>query len=85
MKNIYTLLEGIGVTLPEDKKADFEASFKENYKTVAELEKVGNARGRTRAINTLLIYTEQLDNIGIVEWNTVSEIQHCVEVRKNNI
>lgn len=45
MKNIYTLLEGIGVTLPEDKKADFEASFKENYKTVAELEKVGNARG----------------------------------------
>lgn len=45
MKNIYTLLEGIGVTVPEDKKADFEASFKENYKTAAEVEKVGNARG----------------------------------------
>ena len=44
MKNIYTILEGIGVSIPEDKKNDFDTAFNENYKTVAELEKVRNAR-----------------------------------------
>ena len=44
MKNIYTILEGIGVSIPEDKKTDFDTAFNENYKTVAELEKVRNAR-----------------------------------------
>ena len=36
MKNIYTLLENIGVSIPEDKKAEFEEAFSllqytENY------------------------------------------------------
>lgn len=44
MKNIYTILENIGVSIPEDKKAAFDTAFGENYKTVAELEKVRNAR-----------------------------------------
>ena len=44
MKNIYTILEGISVSIPEDKKTDFDTAFNENYKTVAELEKVRNAR-----------------------------------------
>lgn len=44
MKNIYTILEGIGISIPEDKKTDLDTAFNENYKTVVEVEKVRNAR-----------------------------------------
>ena len=42
MKNIHTILSEIGVTIPEDKKADFDKSVAENYKTAAEFEKKVN-------------------------------------------
>jgi Phage minor structural protein GP20. len=39
MENIYTILEKeTGITIPEDKKANFEKSLFTNYKTVSELE-----------------------------------------------
>ena len=34
MKNIYTILEEVGLTVPEDKKQSFDTSVHENYKTV---------------------------------------------------
>lgn len=40
MENIYAILKGIGIEIPEDKKEDFKKSFNDNYKTVAELETV---------------------------------------------
>ena len=40
MKNIFDILAGVGLTVPEDKKADFEAAFNENYKTVNDYSKV---------------------------------------------
>ncbi len=49
MKNIYTLLENIGVSIPEDKKAAFDTAFAENYKTVAEHKKVRDARDDYKA------------------------------------
>ena len=42
MKNIHTILSEIGVTIPEDKKADFDKAVAENYKTAAEFEKKVN-------------------------------------------
>jgi tetratricopeptide (TPR) repeat protein len=39
MKNIHTLLSEIGVTVPDDKKADFDKAVTENYKTVADYDK----------------------------------------------
>ena len=44
MKNIYTLLSEIGIDIPEEKKTDFDKSFIENYKTIAEVEKITTAR-----------------------------------------
>ena len=44
MKNIFTILSGIGIEIPEEKKSEFETAFNENYKTVSELEKVRTAR-----------------------------------------
>ena len=39
MKNIHTILSEAGITIPEDKKADFDKAVAENYKTTAEFEK----------------------------------------------
>lgn len=36
MKNIYEILKEFGLELPEEKKADFEKAWKENYRTKAE-------------------------------------------------
>lgn len=44
MKNIQTILSEIGITISEDKKNDFETAFNENYKTVAEVERIRTAR-----------------------------------------
>lgn len=42
MKNIHTILSEVGITIPEDKKADFDKAVAENYKTSAEFEKKVN-------------------------------------------
>lgn len=42
MKNIHTILSEMGITIPEDKKADFDKAVAENYKTAAEFEKKVN-------------------------------------------
>ncbi len=44
MKNIQEILAQYGLTVPEDKTADFDKVFKENYKTVAEVGKIETAR-----------------------------------------
>lgn len=40
MKNIIEILKGIGIEVPEDKTADLNKELAENYKTVAEFDKV---------------------------------------------
>lgn len=42
MKNIFDILKGIGIEIPEDKKKDFNSTFNENYKTINEVEKISN-------------------------------------------
>ena len=42
MKNIHTILSEVGITIPEDKKAEFDKAVSENYKTSAEFEKKVN-------------------------------------------
>lgn len=39
MKNINEILTALGIQIPEDKKADFDKEFAENYKTVADYNK----------------------------------------------
>lgn len=40
MKNIFEILSALGIEIPEDKKADLTKQVAENYKTVAEFDKV---------------------------------------------
>ncbi len=39
MKNITEILSVLGIQIPEDKKADFDKEFAENYKTIADYDK----------------------------------------------
>jgi DNA repair exonuclease SbcCD ATPase subunit len=39
MKNIYDLLKAVGVEVPTDKKAEFDKTVTENYKTVVDYDK----------------------------------------------
>ena len=39
MKNITEILTGLGIQIPEDKKADFDKQFAENYKTIVDYDK----------------------------------------------
>ena len=44
MKNIYDILKDFGLEVPEDKRADFDKAWKENYRTKAEYEKATSQR-----------------------------------------
>lgn len=39
MENIFKIMKDFGIEMPEDKKADFEKSVLENYKTVNDYNK----------------------------------------------
>lgn len=39
MKNINEILTGLGIQIPEDKQADFDKQFAENYKTIADYDR----------------------------------------------
>lgn len=54
MKDIHSILSGIGFTVPEDKKADFDKALRENYKTIDEVGKIETARDT---------YKGQLDDV----------------------
>ncbi len=62
MKDIYTILGEIGLTVPEEKKTAFDTAVRENYKTVSEHDKVVRARDE---------YKSQLDTAN----NTISELE----------
>ncbi len=49
MKNIHDILKELGIEIPADKKAEFDAAVNENYKTVAEADKLRTARDTYKA------------------------------------
>lgn len=44
MKNIYEILASLGLEVPEDKKAELDKAWKENYRTKADYDKVVEQR-----------------------------------------
>lgn len=44
VKNIYEILKEYGLEVPEDKKADFDKAWKENYRTISDYDKVVSQR-----------------------------------------
>ena len=70
MKNIHEILKSVGFEIPADKKADFDKAVLENYKTVAEAEKLRTARDNYKS--QLDTATEQLKSF---EGVNVEELQ----------
>ncbi len=53
MKNIHEILLAYGLTVPEDKKTDFEKELTANYKTIADYEKqTGKVEQLTKDLTT---------------------------------
>lgn len=69
MKDIYAILTGLGIEVPEDKKATLDKEWKENYRTVVELEKATAKRDEYKA--SLDAVQEQLkafDGVNLEEY-----------------
>lgn len=60
MRNIYEILKGIGIEIPEDKKEAFDKAVNENYKTIKEVE----------GLNTKLSNAEQERDIYKTKYDT---------------
>lgn len=54
MKNIYEILKGIGIEVPEEQKETFDREWKENYRTKVEYDKAVEKRDE---------YKESLENV----------------------
>ena len=60
MINIHEILKSYGVEIPEDKKTDFNKTLFENYKTIAEVDKINDKL--TKANNDLKETKDALDS-----------------------
>lgn len=49
MKNIYEIMKEFGLEIPEEKKAEFDKAWKENYRTKAEYDKAVEQRDAHKA------------------------------------
>lgn len=54
MKNIYEILKEFGLEVPDDKKAEFDKAWKENYRTKSEYDNAVSKRDE---------YKESLDTV----------------------
>ncbi len=75
MKNIHELLAAIGITVPEDKKADFDTAVNENYKTVAEVDKIRTARDT---------YKQSLEDINLFHFNLSQQFSYT-DIRRQTM
>lgn len=69
MNNIHEILKGMGIEVPEDKKADFDKELAKNYKTVAEVQKkdeqINNLTGQLNTVNESLKKFDGVDVEGM--------------------
>jgi DNA repair ATPase RecN len=80
MKNIYEILKGYGLEIPEDKKSEFEKALKENYIPVSEHEKVKTARDNYKS--QLDTATQKLDGFKDVD---VEELKGKITTLTNDL
>lgn len=80
MKNIYDILTEYGLTVPEDKKPEFDKAVAENYKTVADYDK------QTGKVTTL---TDQLktatDGLKAFEGVDVNDLKGQITTLTGNL
>ena len=66
MKNIYDILKDFGLEVPEDKRADFDKAWKENYRTKAEYEKATSQRDEYRtSLDTVNAKMKEFEGVNV--------------------
>lgn len=85
MKNIHTLLSEIGFTVPEDKKADFEKAFADNYKTVSEVEKLRTSRDNYKSqLETAQTALKKFEGVNVDELKgEIKKLNGELETKEN--
>ena len=83
MKNIYEILKSFELTVPEDKKEDFDKVLNENYKTISEVIKIQGklekAEGERDTYKTkywnknTFKHTEQNYNLMAIPWSYTTD------------
>ena len=69
MKDIYAILTGLGVEVPEDKTPTLDKEWKENYRTVAEYEKATAKRDELKAsLDTVQEQLKAFDGVNLDEY-----------------
>lgn len=84
MKDIYAILTGLGIEVPEDKKATLDKEWKENYRTVAELEKATAKRDEYKAtLETMEDKLKAFDGVNLDEYkNQIATLTKDLETEK---
>lgn len=68
MENIYGILKGFGLEVPEDKKADFDKAWKENYRTKTEYEKATSQRDEYKtSLDTVNEKLKEFDGVDVAD------------------
>lgn len=68
MKNIYDILKDFGLEVPEDKRADFDKAWKENYRTKAEYEKATSQRDEYKtSLDTVNEKLKEFDGVDVAD------------------
>ena len=68
MKNIHEILKSYDIEIPEDKKADFDKAVTENYKTVAEANKLRESRDSYKSqLDTATTTLKEFEGVDVKE------------------
>ena len=68
MKNIYDILKDFGLEVPEDKRADFDKAWKENYRTKADYDKVAGQRDEYKtSLDTVNGKLKEFDGVDVAD------------------
>lgn len=71
MKDIYAILAGLGIEVPEDKKATLDKEWKENYRTIAEYTKATTKRDELQtSLDTVQEQLKAFDGVDLEAYKT---------------
>lgn len=84
MKNMIELLSEIGITIPDDQRAAFEAAVSQNYKTIHEYERQQTALTRARAdLDTAREALKSFEGVDVAELNSrIQQLQTDLDTSK---
>lgn len=84
MKDIYAILAGIGIEVPEDKKATLDKEWKENYRTIVEFEKATAKRDEYKtSLDTVQEQLKAFDGVNLDEYKAqISKLEKDLEDEK---